>query len=80
MMKPSINKILYIGFVILALYYAIFKSYYSESATCLGIALAFDPFDQEMAWQNRPWWQRTILILQLTIIVGLFSLSFLKNP
>ena len=36
-----------------------------EAATQLGIALIFDPFDQNQPWKERPQWQKAILIIHL---------------
>jgi len=38
----------------------------------MGIALAFDPFDQEQAWKERPNWQKAVLIIHLAVVVALF--------
>jgi uncharacterized membrane protein (DUF485 family) len=43
---PIFNRILYVSFVLLACYYSLFSKQFGEAAMNLGIALAFDPFDQ----------------------------------
>ena len=72
-MKSSYNKYLYIGFVLLGLYELLVKKSVLEAATQLGIALIFDPFDQNQPWKERPQWQKAILIIHLALIGGLFG-------
>ena len=72
-MKTSFNKYLYIGFVLLGLYELWVKKSALEAATQLGIALIFDPFDQNQPWKERPQWQKAILIIHLALMGGLFG-------
>jgi hypothetical protein len=37
----------------------------------LGLALAFDPFKQKQNWNERPSWQKLVLITHLSIVFGL---------
>ena len=55
-MKTPFSKYLYIGFIILGLYQAIFTKDYVQAAASMGIGLAFDPFDTEQKWNERPTW------------------------
>ena len=64
-METPFNKFLYIGFLILGLYQAIFSKDYMEAAASLGIGLAFDPFDTEQKWNDRPMWQKAVLIITI---------------
>jgi hypothetical protein len=75
-MKHNFSKILYIAFILLGAYYSIFKHDYLEAGATFGIALAFDPFDQQVAWKARPIWQRGILIMHLTSVFSLLALGF----
>ncbi len=70
---PIFNKILYVSFVLLACYYSLFSNQYGEAAMNLGIALAFDPFDQNKTWKERPFWQKAWLILHLAIAASLIG-------
>ena len=72
-MKSSFNKYLYIGFVLLGLYELWVKKSALEAATQLGIALIFDPFDQNQPLKERPQWQKAILIIHLALMGGLFG-------
>ena len=44
-----------------------------DAATRFGIALAFDPFDQDQPWKERPMWQKAVLIFHLAVVAGLFG-------
>lgn len=72
-MKTSYNKYLYIGFVLFGLYELLIKHSPAEAVSQLGIALIFDPFDQAQPWNERPTWQRGILIIHLAIVFSLIG-------
>jgi hypothetical protein len=78
-MKHNFSKILYMAFILLGAYYSIFKHDYLEAGATFGIALAFDPFDQKVAWNARPIWQRGILIMHLIGVITLFLIGFLEK-
>ena len=64
-MKTPFNKFLYIGFLLLGLYQSIFSKDYMHATDSLGIALAFNPINQEQKWNDRPNWQKKSLSLIL---------------
>ena len=72
-MKTPFNKYLYIGFILLGMYQTFVKKEYLQAASSLGIGLAFDPFDQEQKWNERPTLQKAILIAQLAAVAALFG-------
>lgn len=74
-MKTPINKVLYIGFVLLGLYQLISSKDFMLAASSLGIALAFDPFNSEQHWKERPSWQILVLIVHLSIVFGLILIE-----
>jgi hypothetical protein len=78
-MKSPFNKILYIGFLLLGLFQTFYSNDYMQATASLGIALAFDPFNPEQKWNDRPTWQKTILIIHLTLVVSLFGLGIGLN-
>jgi hypothetical protein len=39
----------------------------------LGIGLAFDPFDTEQKWNDRPTWQKVILVIHLALVAAMFG-------
>lgn len=71
-MKTPINKFLYLGFLLLGIYQFIFTKDYLQAAASLGIGLAFDPFDAEQKWSNRPGWQKAVLIIHVIIVFTMF--------
>lgn len=79
MKSSALNKYLYLGFVLLGLYQASFTSDQFQAVASLGIGLAFDPFDQEQRWLDRPLWQKAILIVHLVLIAALFGLGIGLN-
>lgn len=44
-----------------------------EAAASMGIGLAFDPFDTEQKWNERPKWQKAVLIVHLALVAALFG-------
>ena len=78
-MKTSFNKFLYIGFLLLGLYQVIVSKDYTQAAASLGIALAFDPFNQEQKWNDRPIWQKILLIIHLALVAAMFGFGMGLN-
>jgi hypothetical protein len=62
-------------FVLLGIYNFI-KGEYITAASNLGIALIFDPFNPKVIWQNRPMYQKAVLLVQVTIVLGLLVYGF----
>ena len=52
-MKTNFNKFLYLGFIILGSFY-LFQKDIGQTLIYFGIALAFDPFNIEQKWNERP--------------------------
>lgn len=73
--SEKFNRILYTGFVMLAMYFLIFSGDVSQAMANLGIALIFDPFDQKQKFTERPLYQRTWLIIHLILVFVLLILS-----
>lgn len=63
------NRFMYSAFVLLAVGRIIFQGVdgLAEAAPSLGIALIFDPFDQSVAWKDRPAYQRIWLLVHVSI-------------
>lgn len=58
-----VNRFLHIGFLLMAgLQFFVFEEP-SAAIGSLGISLAFDPFDQQVKWSNRPFLQKAWLIV-----------------
>jgi hypothetical protein len=52
---------------------------FGEAAMMLGIALAFDPFDTNQPWNERPMWQKAWLILHLGICAACLGFEIGKG-
>lgn len=78
-MNTKINKFLYIGFLLLGLFQAFFSKDYMQAAASLGIGLAFDPFNQAQKWNDRPTWQKAVLIIHLGLVVAMFVFGIGMN-
>ena len=72
-MNEPFSKSLYIGFLLLGVYQAIFSKDYVQAAASLGIGLAFDPFSPEQKWNERPAWQKGVLIIHLALVAAMFG-------
>jgi hypothetical protein len=77
-MKTSFNKFLYIGFLLLGLFQAFFSKDYMQAASSLGIGLAFDPFNPEQKWNDRPTLQKAVLIIHLGLVAAMFGFGIGK--
>jgi hypothetical protein len=78
-MKTPFNKFLYIGFLALGLFQAFFSKDYIQAASSLGIGLAFDPFNTDQKWNDRPTWQKAVLIVHLGLVAAMFGLGIGLN-
>ncbi len=77
--SPNINRASYFGFVLFGFYSILFKHNWGDAAMYLGIALAFDPFDQEVSWKERPLWQRAWMVIHLAIVAASFGMEVGTN-
>lgn len=68
----------YGAFVLLGLYFIVFKKDWSSGVAQFGIALVFDPFDREVKWDKRPLYQKIWLITHLVLLLIFFALMFVK--
>ena len=78
-MKTSFNKFLYIGFLALGVYQALIPKDYMQSAASMGIGLAFDPFNTEQKWNDRPVWQKAVLLVNLGLVAMMFGFGIGLN-
>jgi len=67
------NRVLYALFVFLMIYRVFIKEDYLDAASSLGIALIFDPFNQETPWNQKPIWQKAWLLVHLSLTAALFG-------
>jgi len=78
-MKTPFNKFIYIGFILLGLYQSLFSKDYIQAASSFGIGLAFDPFDTEQKWSDRPTWQKAVLFIHLGVTAAMFGFGIGLN-
>jgi mannose/fructose/N-acetylgalactosamine-specific phosphotransferase system component IIC len=78
-MKTSFNKFLYIGFILVGFFQLFFSKDFMQAASSFGIALAFDPFNQDQKWNDRPTWQKAVLLIHLIVVFALFGLGIEMN-
>ncbi len=78
-MKSPFNKFIYIGFLLLGLFQIIVSKDYMQASSSLGIGLAFDPFDLNQKWNDRPNWQKAVLIVNLALVAATFGFGIGLN-
>jgi hypothetical protein len=78
-MKTPFNKYLYIGFILIGLHQAFYSKDYMSAAASIGIGMAFEPFNPEQKWNDRPTWQKVILIIHLALVAAMFGLGIGLN-
>ena len=78
-MKTPLNKFAYAAFLLLGLYQALIRKDYMEAAACFGIGLVFDPFNTDQKWNDRPQWQKAVLITNLAIMGAMFGFGLGLN-
>lgn len=69
------NRILYTGFVLIAIWSYFFSKDTGTALANLGIALAFDPFSPEVPWPQRPLYQRIWLGVHIILVFALLFLT-----
>ncbi len=69
----------YALFICLSIYHILYHKDYIEASLNLGIALIFDPFDQNITWKSRPKWQRIWLIVHLALAAALLGYGISLN-
>lgn len=74
-MKTPYNKFIYFGFVVLGFYQAFINKDYISAAASLGISLAFDPFNPEQKWNDRPNWQKVVLVVQIAAVASMLGMG-----
>ena len=78
-MTTPFNKFLYIGFLILGIYQVLYTKDYMQAAASFGIGLAFDPFNPEQKWNDRPTWQKVVLCIHLGLVAAMFGFGIGLN-
>jgi len=76
------NRLGYITFVLLGLYFLLAKHEVGEAMSTLGLGLIFDPFKQEVSWNNRPLYQKVVLLVHVSVVfllLGILIFRFFAN-
>lgn len=68
-LNPGFYRLAYGAFILLSLYFLFFNHDISMAVANFGIALVFDPFNQQVKRNDRPVWQRVWLIVHLLILL-----------
>ncbi len=69
----NINKPVYITFLLAGIYFMATKDF-SNAAIFWGISLAFDPFNIEVPYNKRPFYQKAWLIVHVSISLAMYGL------
>lgn len=77
MMNTKFNKIIHLLFVLYGFYLVFIQKDYSNATLYIGLALAFDPFNVNQAFNDRAFWQKSILFIELILILFLIINSML---
>jgi hypothetical protein len=76
---PTINRLLHGGFIALGLYYLFASNDPLQAAATLGSSLAFDPFDPNVPWKQRPLLQKLWLLAVLATTAALLGAGIGRN-
>lgn len=64
-MNTKFNRYIHLAFVLYGLSIVFTTNQANQAVIYFGLALAFDPFDVNQPWKERPHWQKSILIAEL---------------
>ena len=78
-LPPLVNRIAYVFFIIIGIYTISYTDDLMQGVSNLGVALIFDPFNQEKQWSDRPFYQRAWLIVHVTAVIVLLGIAFWKS-
>lgn len=68
-----LQKILHISFITTGILFLFLKENIDNAIIYFGLALAFDPFDPQQKFQERPQWQKWILYAELMFVFFLLG-------
>jgi hypothetical protein len=72
----SLNKPAYVILVTTGIFFLVVRDF-SQAAIFWGLALVFDPFDQNVSFQKRPGYQKAWLFVHAAITLALFVIKYL---
>lgn len=68
------NRLAYVLLICLSLFF-FFTGGFMMGVSNLGLALAFDPFNQQTSWKERPIYQRAWLLIHVSLVLALFAVG-----
>lgn len=77
-MKNEFVRGLHLHFVFVVVFHIIQKDL-GQAIIYLGLGLAFYPFTPSQAWNNKPLWQKTVLLSELILVLVSGVLLFFTN-
>lgn len=72
------NRFMYVALIFVAGYFLLAKGDVEMAMSDLGIALIFDPFKQEIPFNERPLYQRIWLLTHLAFVLTLLGVMLLS--
>ena len=73
-LTSGFSRFAYITYLLLGLYFLLFKKDVADAMSMFGIGLIFDPFKQEIRWNSRPFYQKAILIAHVSVVFILLAM------
>lgn len=70
------NRIAYVLLICLSVFFFFFTDDFMTGVSNLGLALAFDPFNQQTTWKERPIYQKVWLLIHVSLVLVLFCRGF----
>lgn len=71
-MRTKLNIYIHAAFILYGLFQVFIENNINNAVIYFGLALAFDPFDVNQPWKERPKWQKGVLIAELVFTLLLF--------
>lgn len=78
-MNTKFNTYIHVAFVLYGLSLIFGSNNANQALIYFGLALAFDPFDVNQPWKERPNWQKSILIAESVFTFLLLISSIWPN-
>ncbi|MFY7665331.1 hypothetical protein [Flavobacterium sp.] len=76
-MNHAFTRSIHILFFSVSLVFIVRKQF-DQALIYGGLALAFDPFNVNVKWSDRPNWQRIVLIGELLLVFACFGLTLFQ--
>jgi hypothetical protein len=75
-LSPKANRILYTAFLMVGIFYLVKKDF-SNAIIYWSLALVFDPFNQQVPFNKRAFWQQAWLVAHVLITLAVIVLALL---